>query len=244
MYFPTTHWSLLAKATLDGEAAGCAALEELCRRYWSPLNHFIRARGYGEAEAEDLTQEFLVYLMTESALRRPDPTRGRFRSFLLGTLNNFLSHERERRFAQKRGGGWAHLSVENMAPSDEASAVDGNGLVAEFDRVWAQTIVRLALQAVEEEYTKADKSALFKILRLFLPGGMAPPSYEEAVARTGVSVAAFTSEVHRLRRRFRECVYAEVTSTVSAPHETEEEILHLYRVLMDRGTDLRPAQKS
>src|SRR5215212_4913074 len=109
MYFPTTHWSLLAKASLSGQMPAREALEELCRRYWSPLRQFIRWRGYTESEADDLTQEFVLHLLKHSTLNKADRLRGRFRSFLLGALTRFLADERDRRQAQKRGRGLAHL---------------------------------------------------------------------------------------------------------------------------------------
>lgn len=245
MYFPTTHWSLLAKATINGETEARSALGELCRRYWAPLKQFIRSRGYSETEAEDLTQEFLLHLLEHSTLRKPDPLRGRFRSFLLGALVKFLSHERDRRLTQKRGGQQVHVSVEALPENEELSApAPAQAEVAAFDRAWALTVVRTALERVERDYAANGKADLFPVLRAFLPGGTAPPPYEEAAARAGLSLAAFNSEIHRLRHNFRDCVCAEVTGTVSAPHEIEEEIRHLYRVLMDRGTDLRSVQES
>ena len=245
MYFPTTHWSLLAKATIDGDSEGHAALGELCRRYWSPLQQFIRSRGHSEAEAEDLTQEFLLHLLQHSTLRKPNPLRGKFRSFLLGALVNFLSHERERRLTQKRGGQHTHLSVEALNQNERAITLPtAERDVAAFDRAWALTTVFAALERVERNFGEAGKAELFAVLREFLPGAGVPPPYEEAAARMGMTVAAFNSEIHRLRRQFRECVYAEVTATVSAPHEIDEEIAHLYRLLMDRGTDFRFVQES
>lgn len=245
MYFPTTHWSLLAKATLGGETEARSALGELCRRYWSPLNQFIRSRGYTEAEAEDLTQEFFLHLLERSTLRKPDPLRGKFRSFLLGALSNFLSHERERRFAQKRGGQQPHISTDAFEEHEAANYVTfPEKDVAAFDRAWAIAVVRAALASVADDYGKSGRAELFAVLRAYLPGGSVPPSYEEGAAHAGLSPAAFNSEIHRLRRRFRESVCAEVTATVSAPHEIEEEIAHLYQVLLDRGTDFRAAQES
>src|SRR5262245_60551476 len=239
--FPTTHWSLLAKASLDGNTESRKALEELCRRYWDPLKQFIRSRDYPEAAAEDLTQEFLLHLLEHSTLRKPDPLRGKFRSFLLGALVKFLSHERERRLAHKRGGSLPHVSAEEQAENEGLSGpAPSDGAIAAFDRNWALTVVRTALATVERAYAGPGKSGLFAVLSAFLPGGNVPPPYEEAAARAGISVAALNSEIHRLRRKFRECVCAEVTATVSAPHEIDEEITHLYHVLMDRGTDFRP----
>jgi len=240
MYFPSTHWSLIAKASLGGHTEARSALGELCRRYWSPLMHFIRTRGYSEPEAEDLTQAFLLHLLEHSTLRRPDPLRGKFRSFLLGALVKFLSHERERRLAQKRGAQQPHVSVEIL---DEQEGLPSPRLPeneeAEFDRAWALTVVRASLERVERAYIDTGQEPLFSILRAFLPGGTPLPSYEESAARAGLSVSALNSQVHRMRRQFREAVHTEVAQTVSAPHEIEEEIAYLYRLLMNRGTDLK-----
>jgi RNA polymerase sigma-70 factor (ECF subfamily) len=220
-------------------------LEELCRHYWTPLRQFIRSRGYGETEAEDITQEFLLHLLTHSTLRRADRSKGRFRSFLLGALANFLSHERERRSAQKRGGQLPHVSIEALGDGDliHPPPVPDAEVVA-FDRAWALAVVCAALEKIRLDYERVGKPELFALLRAFLPGGSAPPSYEDAAARASMNVAAFNSEVHRLRRRFRECVYEEVMGTVSAPHEIDAEIAHLYAVLMDRGTEFQPAPES
>ena len=240
MYFPSTHWSLLAKATLGGQTEARSALGELCRRYWAPLKHFIRSRGYSEVEAEDITQAFLLHLLEHSTLRRPDPLRGKFRSFLLGALVKFLSHERERRLTQKRGGQQPHVSVETL---DEQEGLASPGVAGdeetEFDRKWALTVLRAALERVERAYVEAGQEGLFAILRSFLPGGTPLPSYEESAERAGLSLAALNSQVHRMRRQFRDAVRTEVASTVSAPHEIEEEIAYLYRLLMDRGTNLQ-----
>ena len=240
MYFPSTHWSLIARASLDGHTEARSALEELCRRYWLPLRDFIRARGYPEAEAEDLTQGFLLHLLEHSALGRLDRSRGKFRSFLLGALANFLSHERERRLAQKRGGQQAHVSAEVIdAEEGLPSLRPAEGEEVEFDRTWALTVLRASLERVERNYFEAGQEALFAVLRSFLPGGTPMPSYEHAAAQSGLSVAALNSHVHRMRSQLREAVRAEVASTVSAPHEIDEEISYLYRLLMDRGTDIQ-----
>ena len=127
-------------------------------------------------------------------------------------------------------------------PDSDSSLADRE--VATFDRAWALTIVRMALDSIARQYVSAGKGELFEALRAFLPGGHAPPSYEDAATQAGLSVAALNSEIFRLRRQFRDCLSAEVTSTVSAPHEIDEEIAHLYRVLLDRGTDFRAGQES
>jgi DNA-directed RNA polymerase specialized sigma24 family protein len=240
MYFPTTHWSLLAKASLTGETAALNALGELCRHYWLPLNQFIRSRGYGETEAQDLTQEFLLHLMTGPALQRPDRLKGKFRSFLLGALVHFLHDERDRRLAQKRGGSVPHESLEEETV---ASTGDSDGSAILFDREWALAILENALNQVRIELGTGDAPRKFEVLQHFLPGALEVPTYESAAEQTGLSLAALKSEVHRLRQRFRALVRQEIAGTVSAPHEIDEELAYLQSILMDKGSDLAAAAK-
>ena len=231
MYFPTTQWSLLARATMSGESAARQALEDLYRRYWPPLHQFIRARGYTETEAEDLTQEFLLHLLEHSTLQKADRLRGRFRSFLCGALVRFLSDARDKRRAQKRGGAVAHVELDNAA--EELGAVSTpDGLL--FDREWALVILENALQIVQKEF---EPGGQFAVLRKFLPGSIETPTYESAAGELGLSLAALKSELHRLRKRFKAAVREEVAATVSAPHEIDQELNHLQQVLMDRGID-------
>lgn len=240
MYFPTTHWSLLAKASLTGESGAREALGELCRHYWSPLNQFIRARGYGETEAQDLTQEFLLHLMTGPALQRPDRLKGKFRSFLLGALVHFLHDERDRRRAQKRGGNVPHESLEADTVSVNADLDASTHL---FDREWALSILENALSQMRSEFAAGETAARFDVLQHFLPGALETPTYESAAAQTGLSLAALKSEVHRLRQRFRALVRQEIAGTVAVPHEIDEELIYLQSILMDKGSDLGAAAK-
>ena len=240
MFFPTTQWSVLAKAALDGETQAESALEDLCRRYWSPLREFIRLRGYPEAEAEDLTQGFLLHLLEHSTLKKADRLQGRFRSFLLGALVRFLADERARRLRQKRGGQIPHLSLEQQA--FEMATTPDPGTI-EFDREWAVVVLENAVRALQSEYAANQREKQFAVLRQFLPGASESPSYETACSQLGLSLPAFKSELHRLRRRFKMVVVLEVASTVSAPHEVDEEMAHLQQVLLDNGTDLREIQK-
>ncbi len=214
---------------MSGETAARQALEELYRRYWSPLHHFIRARGYTETEAEDLTQEFLLHLLEHSTLQKADRLRGRFRSFLCGALVRFLGDARDKRRAQKRGGAAAHVELDSAA--EELGAISTpDGLL--FDREWALVILENAFKTVQKEFEPAGQ---FTVLRKFLPGSIETPSYEHAAGELGLSVAALKSELHRLRKRFKAAVREEVAATVSAPHEIDQELNHLQQVLMDRG---------
>jgi DNA-directed RNA polymerase specialized sigma24 family protein len=235
MYFPTTQWTLLAEATLVGERSGRDALDELCRRYWQPLARFIQLRGYSETEAQDLTQDFIVHLLGHSALSRVDRERGRFRTFLLGALVRFLGDERDRRLAQKRGGGVPHQSID-VPGADLASAESSEAML--FDREWALTILEAALAELRAECGRHGDASRFQVLQNFLPGSVNIMSYESAAEALASSVPALKSEVHRVRLRFRILVRQQILATVAAPHEVDAELEYLGRVLMDRGMEL------
>jgi DNA-directed RNA polymerase specialized sigma24 family protein len=243
MVFPATNWSVLAKATLSGETEARAAIEDLCQTYWQPLNQFHRARGYNETEADDLTQAFLMHLMEHSAFRKADQTRGRFRSFLLGALVRYLGDHRDREAAQKRGGGVPHASLNDDLAREPVTDASEQEVIL-FDRAWAVHVLRTALDRVRAEFTSENKAQTFEVARSFLPGATTALTYDEAGARLGMSTGAFTSELHRLRQRVKAAARDEVMRTVSAPHELEDEITHLQKVLMDRGTDLHGNDES
>ncbi len=241
MPFPTTHWSALAKATLDSDATARGALDDLCRRYWPALNQFIRSRGYREADAQDLTQGFLLHLLEHSTLRAADRQKGLFRSFLLGVLTRFLCDEYDRRHAQKRGHGVVHVSVDGVNGVDISSAsAEGSGC---FDREWALAILESAHRQTRAEFERNGSHDRFAVLRRFLPGALETLTYEQAAGELSLSVPALTSEVHRLRQRFKALLREEVGRTVSSPHELAEEMAYLRTVLMDRGNDLGVSAK-
>jgi RNA polymerase sigma-70 factor (ECF subfamily) len=239
VYFPTTHWSLLAQATLSGETAGKQALEDLFRRYWSPIQQFIRGRGYNETEAEDLTQDFVVHLLEHSTLKKADRLRGRFRSFLLGALSRFLADEYDRRHAAKRGSGVAPISLEE----EPALPVASEPAEILFDREWALVILENSLRALRKEFESGDASRRFAVLGRFLPGSLDVPTYEEASAQLGLTLPALKSELHRLRLRFKTLVRQEIAATVSAPHEIDEEMNYLQQILIAKDNDLTVSQK-
>jgi RNA polymerase sigma factor (sigma-70 family) len=242
--FPTTHWSLLAKATLAGETEARAAIETLYRAYWSPIRQFILSRGYSPVEADDLAQAFLMHLMERSVFRKADQAKGRFRSFLLGALVRFLGDERDHKQARKRGGRIPHESFDDQHEELSLPVVSAEETFR-FDRAWALTVLRASLTRVRNEYAQAGQEQTFLEVRSFLPGRVSdPPSYQETAARLGITLSAFTSELHRLRQRVRSAVREEVVRTVAAPHEVEDEMVHLQKVLLDRGTDLQAAAES
>ena len=239
MLFPTTQWSLLDEVGRSGGPRAEAAMNELCRRYWQPVFRFLCQRGYSESEAEDLTQDFMFQMLESAAWRRVDPSRGRFRSFLLGSLVRFLHDERARRDALKRGGGSGSVSLDVAA---EAGEIPGPHLTEEvirkFDRVWAVTLLAASVERVRIQYAESGRAHLFTRLKPFLPSGEVTPSYEAAAVALSLNLATLKTEVFRLRQAVRAALRVEVAQTVSAPHEIDAELSWLRRILMDRGSAL------
>jgi DNA-directed RNA polymerase specialized sigma24 family protein len=229
MNFPTTQWSLLAVATLNGDSGAHTAWGDFYRSYRGPVIAFIRCRGFAAHQAEDLAQDFMVHLMNKSMLRRADAERGRFRSFLLGALTRFLDDARTRQSRLKRGAGYSHLSIDDERFRENELAASSDTAV--FDYAWALELLERAKHAVETHYASDGRAGDHSVLRAYLPGEVQPPPYEDAAARLALTPAAFKTEVHRLRVRFRQQLRREIAATVSSPHEISAEIVYLGRVL-------------
>ncbi len=228
--FVTTHWSaVLASADQDSPQAR-AALEQLCRTYWYPLYCYIRRRGYGHEDAQDLTQGFLLRWLEQKSFARADASKGRLRSFLLAGLNHFLSDAWDRASAQKRGGGRPTLSIMDTQAADERyrlEPLDERSPERLFDRRWALTLLDQVLARAEQEFREAGKLELFQRLRLFLVSGTGEDSYAEVGAKLGMSREAVKKAVQRMRHRYYELFREEVAHTVADPADVEEELRYL-----------------
>lgn len=238
MAFPTTRWDELAQASLHGDAVARAALDEFCRRYWAPVNEFIRWKGYAKAEAADLTQNFFLNFLETRSWRRADPLRGRFRTFLLGALEYRLAKARAHDLRLKRGGGASVVNLDDTADGDGAGVPSVPPTdAAHFDRAWAIRVLSAALAATRADYTANGKQHLFEALKCFLTPRRAPPSYETAAGQLGLGLGAVKTEIHRLRQSLRAALHLEIGGTVSAPHEIAEELRHLRDVLANHAHD-------
>jgi RNA polymerase sigma factor (sigma-70 family) len=235
--FRSTHWSLVLTAAQDHTPAGRAALAELCRIYWYPLYSHVRRRGHSPEDAQDLTQSFFLHLLEHRALMQVDPHKGRFRSFLLASLQNFLSTERRRDRAIKRGGLCAFISLDAAAGESryQLEPVDDLALTAEqiFDARWALALLNEAMTSVEAQYVARGKGKIFELLKGFLPGESgAPTSYQEAAATLGISEATVNTLIHRLRKQYSVALRREVARTVSEPAAIDDEIHLLFEALV------------
>ena len=213
-----------------------AALSELCQTYWAPLYNFVRSRGYTVDDAQDLTQSFFAHLIEHKIYARTERQKGRFRSFLLASLKNFLADASDRERTLKRGGGL------NLLPLDEERAKEAESLFHThsaassedwiFDRSWAETLVASGLERLSTDYKRESREKLFKELKIFLGGGTDPlPTYAELAVRLGMAESTLRSDVTRLRARYREALRAEVRRTVDTEAKVDEELHELLRVL-------------
>jgi RNA polymerase sigma-70 factor (ECF subfamily) len=231
--FQTTHWTVVLAAGLKDRPESSAALQKLCTAYWYPLYAFIRRRGYTVEEAEDLTQEFFYRFLERDSLMNVSPAAGKFRSFLLVCVKNFLANERERAQTQRRGGGRPPIPLEGGAAETRYSLEPADHLTPEvlFERRWAFTVLDRTLEVLRQEYARREKSGVFDEMKGFLPGGRAGASRSELAAKRGISVGAVDVAIHRLRQRFGALLREQVAQTVSSEGEVEEEIRYLISVL-------------
>ncbi len=232
--FATTQWSIVRAA---GGIAGDAesALEELCRTYWYPLYAYARRRGYQICDAQDLTQGFIASLIQRNTFDRADPDRGRFRSFLLGSFNRYLSDEHRRQGAQKRRGDRSVLSIDIDAVSAEHRyrLEPGESVIPEaiFERRWALTVLDAARERLKTEYTQSGNLDLFEALREHLGADRATTPNRQISIDLGMEEGAVKTAAHRLRKRYRAALRAEIAQTVTTPEDLEAELQQLFLAL-------------
>jgi RNA polymerase sigma-70 factor (ECF subfamily) len=231
--FQTTHWSAVLRVG-DGRASEATlALEELCRTYWYPLYAFIRRKGHAHEEAQDLTQAFFSKLLEKNQISLADPGRGRFRTFLLRSLENFLRSEHRDATAQKRGGGREIISWDEHLAAERYSSecADDASPTAVFEQQWVAVLLESVLSALRQEFSQSGKAELFDQLEPHLWGDDTSTPYPriaEALNMTAVSVRV---TVHRLRQRFHDLLRVQIAHTVENTEDVEEELRHLRRLL-------------
>lgn len=228
--FATTHWSVVLSAS-DGDSQRAGqALERLCRTYWAPLYAFLRREGRTEADAQDLVQGFFASLLARQSFAGLDRERGKFRSFLLKSLKNFLANEHDRTRALKRGGGvtfvpWDEAAAENTFRSARTDSMSPD---LAFEKSWALTLLNQVLDQLRQEYSGAGKAGLFEELQVYLTGDKGDAPCAETAARLNLGESALKMSIQRLRRRYGDLLRAEIAHTVSTPQEIDEEFRALF----------------
>jgi DNA-directed RNA polymerase specialized sigma24 family protein len=230
--FQTTRWSIV-NAAGDGDSAARSALAKLCETYWYPLYAYVRRQGATPDDARDLTQGFFTSLIERRDFDSLRKERGRFRAFLLASLQHYLANDYARRKTLKRGGGVVPLSLEfdgaegryRFEPADKETPQ------TLFERRWALTVIERSLAEVRKEWEAASRADEFEALKSCLLGGAPAGGYAAVAREISSSEGAVRVAVHRLRRKFQKRLREEIADTVADPSEVDDEIRYLLRAL-------------
>jgi RNA polymerase sigma factor (sigma-70 family) len=231
--FRTTHWSVVLAAGDPQSPEAQSALARLCQAYWYPLYCCVRRHGRSPEDAQDLTQAFFAKLIEKNQISLADRERGRFRTFLLRSLENFLRNEHEKASTQKRGGGrevisWDAQSAEEQYLQEPAAHLSPEQL---FERRWASTVITGTLARLRRELAATSREELFDKLEPHLWGDDTSTPYATIAAALDMTVVAVKVTVHRLRARFRALLREEIAQTVADPSEIDDEMRRLFQVL-------------
>jgi len=231
--FPDTRWTMILQAGRADDPAADEALAQLCRAYWYPLYAFVRRRGYAAEEARDLTQDFFAHLLEHRRFAAADQERGRFRSFLLKSLQRFLADSADRDHAAKRGGGIPMLPLEFDGAENRLAHDFGHDETPErlFEREWALALIARVASDLRGAFDREGRADQFDRLKQFLPGFGGDASYAEAATELGSSEGALKVAVHRLRRRYRDLFHAEISRLVADQKECDAEIQYILNAL-------------
>jgi DNA-directed RNA polymerase specialized sigma24 family protein len=231
--FETTSWIMVLAASADSGVASRDALARLCQIYWHPVYAFVRGRGHDRHQAEDLTQGFFAQLLEKNYLLDADRERGRFRSFLLTAVKHFLANEWDRSNALKRGGGQTAVPIDLVEVEGWYGPATVEAATPErlFERRWALSLLEHVIAKLRAEFDDAGRAEQFDTLVVFLNREAGADRYQAAAERLGMSYGAIRMAVHRLRRRYRELLRAEISSTVDTPDQIDDEIRFLLSTL-------------
>ena len=233
-WFTTTHWSVVLNAGADDSLLASKALGQLCEIYWRPVNVFIRSRCHSKGDPDDLTQQFFARFLEKEHYRLANRERGRFRAFLHTAIKNFLVNEWERATSQKRGGGQTDLSLDETAPDQAEPRIqpaDERTAEQSFELNWALTLLSRARERLASEYRADGRAERFTHLEQLLPGEATEMTYAQVAVLLGVAEGTIKSDIHRLKRRYRELLREEVAHTVATPAEIDDELRYLLAVV-------------
>jgi RNA polymerase sigma-70 factor (ECF subfamily) len=231
--FATTQWSVVLAAGDRGRGEAKMALAELCETYWYPLYAYVRRRVDDVHEAQDLTQAFFTHLLEKQSIGKADPSRGRFRAFLVAALKNFLANQWEKARAEKRGGGRPELSLDFEAGESRYQIEPSHELTPErlYERGWVLTLLDQVLESLRLELAAAGKSEYFDELKGTVAGEATAADYKRAAETLGITPAAAKQAAYRMRKRYRQLFRNEVACTVADEAEVDDEIGRLLEAL-------------
>ena len=230
--FTTTHWSVVLAAQ-GATPAAQAALDKLCRAYWRPIYGFVWRQGIEPEEAKDLTQGFFALLLERRDFDTVRKEKGRLRSYLLTSLKHFVTNERNRAMAIKRGEGRRLIPLDQLCERERSGFEPADTSTADeiYERRWALAFLDQVLTRLGDEYRLAGNVILFERLKALLTDEAGRPSQAQIAAELGMTENAVKQAFHRLRERYRELLREEIAHTVMAPGDIEDELRHLIAVL-------------
>ncbi len=232
--FATTQWSLVVAAAKNDSVSGSKeALEQLCENYWYPLYAYVRRRGFSPDESSDLTQAFFAQFLEKNSIEHADPERGKFRTFLLTSLKNFISNQWRSEQALKRGGHLKKISLEISRGEEKYALEPVDETTAEklFDRRWAMTLLSAAFDKLQSEYAQNGKQELFDQIKPYLVGNNDNVPYRQVAESAGITENAVKVSVHRLRKRCGLLLREEIAQTVNSEDEVDEELREMSATL-------------
>lgn len=234
--FQATRWSLVLAASSDSTSIGAPALEKLCATYWYPLYAYARRAGQSPEDAQDLTQGFFARLLQNGFLAKADPGRGKFRTFLLSSFKHFIHHEWQRAHAQKRGGSASVLPLDAFGAEQRygVEPTDRETPESLYERRWALTVLEIVLGRLRLEQAAEGRTRTFELLKPYLTGDAGAPPMSVVAEKLGLSEGAIAQSAHRLRRRYRELLRAEIAETVADSASVDEEVRNLAKALRRR----------
>ncbi len=228
--FTTTHWSAVLHARDAHSPAATAALGQLCATYWYPLYAHVRRRGHSLDDAADLTQEFFAMLLRRQSIASAGPEKGRFRTFLLTSLDYFLNDQLARNRAVKRGNGVPLVQLDAQEAEQRLAIEPTTDETPDkaFDRRWAAALFEQVMQRLENEQVQSGKGEFFTRIKSFLAREVEPGEYDHVAAELGVKSNVIAQSVRRLRLRSRELLVEEAAHTVAAARDAEMELRELF----------------
>lgn len=231
--FATTQWSMVLSAGTDSQENANRALDSLCQQYWYPLYAFLRRRGMSHDQSQDLTQAFFVHLLEKKSYEKADPTRGRFRTFLMTAINNFVSNHWRAENAAKRKPKTSLLSIQFEEGEKRYDLEPQIDVTAEklFERRWGLTVLQNAMNQLEESYNDDGKGELFQALKPVLVGGSDTLKQQELAKQLDMSHGAVRVAIHRMRKKCREMLRKEISQTVESSDDIDQELRYLLEVI-------------
>ncbi|MDA7525723.1 hypothetical protein N8525_01035 [Verrucomicrobiales bacterium] len=226
--FRTTHWSLVIEAGHVKSSHSDQALEALCHLYWKPLYTFLRRRGHQPQDSQDLVQGLFHHLIQKREFfNRADKNRGRFRNFLLGALKNFLSDNKAKEKAIKRGGRTPQIELDIHLIEDSLVDVGMDDPTEEFDRRWAMTVLEEALKRLRNKAEARGQLDEHEQVFGYISGKGGTTDLNVLAKRLGVTEDAFKMKASRMRKALSLGLHGVVSETVERRDDVPEELAYL-----------------